>query len=104
MLKTNSLHGPDASVSPSLQGNGKTANSFLLFGVTGDLAQRMLLPSLWALHDDELLPPHLEIVGSALEDLDDDGLRSLAETSLSRHLPNELRSHNSIADFLRRLH
>jgi glucose-6-phosphate 1-dehydrogenase len=104
LLKTNSLHGPDASVSPSLQGNGKTANSFLLFGVTGDLAQRMLLPSLWALHDDELLPPHLEIVGSALEDLDDDGLRSLAETSLSRHLPNELRSHNSIADFLRRLH
>ena len=32
-----------------------TANTVLLFGATGDLAQRMLLPSLFGLHADRLL-------------------------------------------------
>jgi glucose-6-phosphate 1-dehydrogenase len=43
----------------------KTADTLLLFGATGDLAQRMLLPSLCALHADRLLPPQLTIVGAA---------------------------------------
>ena len=35
-----------------------TADRLLLFGATGDLAQRMLLPSLFALDADGLLAPH----------------------------------------------
>ena len=38
----------------------------LLFGATGDLAKRMLLPSLYGLHADGLLPKDLTITGSAL--------------------------------------
>jgi glucose-6-phosphate 1-dehydrogenase len=33
-----------------------TADKLLLFGATGDLSQRMLLPSLCALHADALVP------------------------------------------------
>ena len=41
------------------------ADTLLLFGATGDLSQRMLLPSLCALHADGLLAPELQIVGVA---------------------------------------
>ena len=44
---------------------GFTADRLLLFGATGDLSQRMLLPSLCALHADDLLAPDLKIVGTA---------------------------------------
>jgi glucose-6-phosphate 1-dehydrogenase len=93
-----------ASLSPSFNGDKQaTASTLLLFGVTGDLARRMLLPSLWALHDEQLIPPDLEIVGSGRHDLDDAGLRALAETSLAKYIPDERRSHDSVASFLRRL-
>ena len=36
--------------------------TLLLFGATGDLARRMLLPSLYALHADGLVADHLRIV------------------------------------------
>lgn len=35
--------------------------NLILFGATGDLAKRMLLPSLYALHADELIAPNLKI-------------------------------------------
>ncbi len=35
------------------------SDTLLLFGATGDLARRMLLPSLYALHSDELIAPTL---------------------------------------------
>jgi glucose-6-phosphate 1-dehydrogenase len=37
----------------------------VIFGATGDLAARMLLPSLYFLDADRLLPPDLKILGSA---------------------------------------
>ena len=40
-------------------------STLLLFGATGDLARRMLLPSLYALDADGLLPDQLKIVGTA---------------------------------------
>ncbi|HVM98781.1 MAG TPA: glucose-6-phosphate dehydrogenase [Caulobacteraceae bacterium] len=42
----------------------------VIFGATGDLAARMLLPSLYFLEADRLLPKELRIVGSARSDLD----------------------------------
>ena len=80
-----------------------TADCLLLLGATGDLAQRMLLPSLYALHVDRLLPPHLEILGSARADLSDDGFRTLAEAALAKHLPADRRRSSSSTDFLKRL-
>ena len=50
----------------------------LLFGATGDLSQRMLLPSLFNLHADGLLPEGLTITGTARSDHDDASFREFA--------------------------
>ena len=81
---------------------GFTADRLLLFGATGDLAQRMLLPSLCALDADGLLHEDLTIVGTARSDLDDHGFRSFAREALEKHLPSERRG--GLAHFLNRLH
>ena len=39
--------------------------ALVLFGATGDLARRMLWPSLYALHCDRLLPERFQLVGAA---------------------------------------
>jgi glucose-6-phosphate 1-dehydrogenase len=80
-----------------------TANTLVLFGATGDLAQRMLLPSLFALHADRLLPPELVIVGAARSEMGDDGFRSLAEAALEKYLPDDRHSSGLSTDFLKRL-
>ncbi len=63
------------------------ANALLLFGATGDLSQRMLLPSLFALHADGLVAPDLRIVGSARSALTDAEFRTFAAEALERHVP-----------------
>ena len=40
-------------------------STLVLFGATGDLARRMLLPSLYGLDSDGLLPDDLKIIGTA---------------------------------------
>ncbi|WP_445262339.1 hypothetical protein, partial [Pseudomonas sp. EA_5y_Pfl2_R50] len=47
----------------------------MLFGATGDLAQRMLLPSLYGLHADGLLPEGLTITGTARSEHTDASFR-----------------------------
>ena len=68
----------------------------LLFGATGDLAKRMLLPSLYGLHADGLLPEGLTITGSARGDLTDDQFRDAVRKALDAvskdgHLKSEAR-------------
>ena len=79
-----------------------TADCLLLFGATGDLAQRMLLPSLCALGADKLISPDLRIVGTARQSLDDAGYRNFAREALEKYLPPERRG--SMAEFINRLH
>ena len=79
-----------------------TADDLLLFGATGDLAQRMLLPSLCALDDDRLVKPNLKIVGTARTAMDDDGYRNFARDALEKYLPEHRRA--AIDPFLARLH
>ncbi|MFV8752907.1 glucose-6-phosphate dehydrogenase [Nannocystaceae bacterium ST9] len=77
--------------------------TILLFGATGDLAQRMLLPSLHALHADGLLSPDLRILGTARAGLDDEGFRDLARKALEQFLPADRQDAALLATFLRRL-
>jgi glucose-6-phosphate 1-dehydrogenase len=79
-----------------------TADRLLLFGATGDLAQRMLLPSLCALHADRLVAEHLEIVGTARHAHDDASYRNFAREALEKFMPADRRG--SMATFLNRLH
>lgn len=77
------------------------ADKLVLFGATGDLSQRMLLPSLCALHADGLVPADLQIIGTARSDHDDEDFRRFAAAALDRYLPEDRKA--AIADFLPRL-
>jgi glucose-6-phosphate 1-dehydrogenase len=79
------------------------ANNLLLFGATGDLAQRMLLPSLFGLDGDGLLPKALRIIGTARSDLDKAGFRAAAATSLERYIDADRRTPELVERFLSRL-
>lgn len=65
------------------------AKDFLLtiFGATGDLAQRMLLPSLYGLQADGLLPDSLRVLGTARSEMDDGGFRALVADAIQQHVP-----------------
>ncbi|MCE3004057.1 MAG: glucose-6-phosphate dehydrogenase [Xanthomonadaceae bacterium] len=63
------------------------ATLLVIFGATGDLAQRMLLPSLYGLQRNGLLPQRLRILGTARSALDDAGFRTLVAESIARRVP-----------------
>jgi glucose-6-phosphate 1-dehydrogenase len=59
----------------------------VLFGATGDLAGRYLLPALARLQAADSLPSGFQIVGAAFEDYDDDTFRRSAAEHLERYAP-----------------
>ena len=79
------------------------SSALLLFGATGDLSRRMLLPSLFGLHEDGLLAQGLRIVGAARSDMDDAAFRKLAAEALDQFLPPERRNAAQESEFLQRL-
>ena len=79
-------------------------STLLLFGATGDLSRRMLLPSLYGLDSDGLLPDPLRIVGTARTALDDGEFRERAEAALREHLPEGFYQDGVAERFLARLH
>ncbi|GAA0728616.1 glucose-6-phosphate dehydrogenase [Sphingomonas japonica] len=75
----------------------------LLFGATGDLSQRMLIPSLFGLHADGLLPDGLTITGTARSEQSDADFRAFAGKALDTYLQPEQKDAAVIAAFLDRL-
>jgi glucose-6-phosphate 1-dehydrogenase len=65
------------------------AKLLVIFGATGDLAQRMLLPSLLGLEADGLLPDKLRIVCCARSDMQTAEFRELAAQPLSSEQADE---------------
>jgi glucose-6-phosphate 1-dehydrogenase len=80
------------------------ASTLIMFGATGDLARRMLLPSLYGLDSDGLLPADLRVIGTARTDLDDEGFRQRADEALKEYLPTGFYSEGIAQRFLPRLH
>ena len=56
-----------------------------IFGATGDLARRKLVPALYALHVEELLPPRFDILGVGRSPGTDEGFRSMMEDATEAH-------------------
>ena len=77
---------------------GFVADKLILFGASGDLSQRMLLPSLCALHADGLVHQDLQIFGTARSEMSDESFRNFAATALERYLPEDRKS--AIPSFL----
>ena len=78
-------------------------STLLLFGATGDLSHRMLLPSLYSLDSDGLLPPGLKIVCTARSALDDGAFRASAIEALARFVPAEFYDPSKAERFATRL-
>ncbi len=74
----------------------------LLFGATGDLSRRKLLPGMAHLVLSELTPD-IHIVGTSLEDYDDDGFRALAKEAVEEFTHHPL-SEEQWDMFASRLH
>ena len=79
------------------------SSTLLLFGATGDLSRRMLLPSLYALHADGLINPDLRIFDTARSTLTDYGFRDMARAALCEFLPDDRKVEGLIDAFLQRL-
>jgi glucose-6-phosphate 1-dehydrogenase len=58
---------------------------FTIFGATGDLAQRKLLPAIYNLAKRGLLPPRFGVVGYARTEMGDDGFRRFAKAAIESH-------------------
>ncbi len=82
---------------------GKTSAALLLFGATGDLARRKLLPSLYALHEDGLIPADLKILGTARSAMSDAEFRDIARAALAEFLPEDRKNEKQLAAFAERL-
>jgi len=80
------------------------SSTLLLFGATGDLSRRMLLPSLYALHADELIAPELRIFGTARSAYTDEEFREFARSALCEFLPDDRKAEGMIDAFLQRLY
>src|SRR5438105_14601190 len=63
-----------------------------IFGATGDLAKRKLLPAIYNLAHEGALPERFNLIGISRGDVGDDGFRDLARESIqqfSRRKPDE---------------
>nr|MDQ3282829.1 glucose-6-phosphate dehydrogenase [Acidobacteriota bacterium] len=61
------------------------ASCLVIFGASGDLTQRKLIPGLYSLAHDGLLPPGQTIVGVARAEMSDDQFRALMREACDKH-------------------
>jgi len=76
----------------------------VIFGVTGDLAHRKLVPALYQLALDQQLPDNLHIIGFARREWDDEELRAEMRTALNEHARTKPLDEKALEDLLDRLH
>ena len=58
--------------------------TIVIFGGAGDLAHRKLLPALYNLHLDGLLPPRVAVIGTGRKALDDETYRAFARDGIQK--------------------
>lgn len=63
----------------------------VIFGASGDLARRKLLPALYSLHQKELLPEGFTVLGYARSEYTDDAFRERAKEGIQEHGETEFR-------------
>ncbi len=76
------LPAPDAE---SAAGRRPDDHLIVLFGATGDLARRKLLPGFYRLHRAGLMPERYRIIGTASADLTDDEFRAQVRAALEQY-------------------
>jgi len=71
---------------PKATRSGGTASpcTLVIFGASGDLAHRKLVPALYSLHRDGLLPVHTNVVGLGRTPMSDDAFRASLQEGCAR--------------------
>jgi len=80
------------------------ACDFTVFGGTGDLALRKLLPALYLRDRDGQLPDGFRVIGVSRAEVDDEGYRGLVADALRLHVPAEDLDAPVVERLLGRLH
>ncbi len=88
--------------------NQKEPCNIVIIGASGDLSRRKLLPALFSLYCNDLLPVTFQVFGFARSEMTDDEFRQLAMENLTcRYDPDGDGSHccaQKMEEFLQRLH
>jgi len=92
-------------MSPSYRSSepSQPCRALVLFGATGDLARRMLWPSLYALHRDRLLPESFQLVGTATKPVPDAEFVERGRESIRTSANAALYDEGEFAVFARRI-
>ncbi|MBL8524678.1 MAG: glucose-6-phosphate dehydrogenase [Betaproteobacteria bacterium] len=77
--------------------------ALVLFGATGDLAKRMLWPSLYALDRDGLLPKQFQLIGAATSKLSNDEFITKVQQSVQSSANAKLYDEAGFAAFAQRI-
>ena len=75
----------------------------VVFGATGDLTLRKLLPALYYRFRDGQMPPDARIFGAARSNLSDDAFRDRARDALAKHVPKDALEPEQVEAFCQRL-
>mgnify|MGYP001206609598 FL=1 len=76
---------------------------FIIFGGTGDLAERKLLPALYYRQRGGQFSEPTRIIGASRSKLSDDDFRAFAEKAITEHVKAEDLDHEEVRTFLERL-
>jgi glucose-6-phosphate 1-dehydrogenase len=75
----------------------------VIFGGTGDLARRKILPGLYRRFLAGQVPPEARVIGAARSEMTDEQFRTWANDAIAEFVPNSKRDADTIARFLERL-
>jgi len=79
------------------------AFDLVIFGGTGDLARRKILPGLYRRFLSGQMPETARVIGAARAELTDDGFREVAAQAIAEFVPEARRDASAIAAFVQRL-
>lgn len=71
-----------------------------IFGITGDLASRKLIPALWRLSEEKLLPAQIRFVGFSRRELSDADVQGIVRDALLKKFPKI--SDSALSDFVKK--
>ena len=75
----------------------------VIFGATGDLSQRKIIPALFHRDEQEQLPPSARIIGTSRRPMSDDDFRTFARTAIEKFVEVEARPQAVVDRFMARL-
>jgi len=77
---------------------------YVVFGGTGDLSERKLIPALYRRSADKQITPDSRIIGASRTKMSTAEFHNFAETAIRKHVPADELNETELASFLTKLH